>query len=106
MSIDTTVWATDLDSMISDLQSTLVWVNSAGTSQSVACTISPITKQDDVQVGGIFNYNNLEAYVKISSFTLSTLPSVRDPVTVGGRAYHVDNIEQDSIGARLMLRRV
>lgn len=101
MTIDSE-WASDIDEMVEDLPNMLVVVS---TGQSVSGTASHINRTDDVANEGVLNLANLEWHGKRSLFTLGE-PDVRAAVMVDGVGYHVVSRDVDSVGIRLILRRV
>ena len=106
MTIDSE-WDDDIDEMVADLPTTIKLIR---TGEEVACTVSHVGKTDDVAAEGVFNVGNLEAGMKLSLWTATDgVPNVRDVVQIGGASgakYSVLSKDTDSVGLRLLLRRI
>lgn len=94
-------WADDLDAMIADKPSVLLWGE-----QTVACTASPIMRSKDVDPSGELNLADVECAAKVTDFTGSVLPTAHTVVTLDGVKYHVVSTESDGVGVRIPMRRV
>lgn len=91
----------DLDAVASDWPASMTWG-----AQTIAGTVSPIDRTDDVAGEGVFNLRTCEFVARLDAFTDSTPPDVRVKVTVDGTAYHVDSKKTDEACVHLFLRRV
>lgn len=95
------ILAADLAYAASEMPSSLVY-----SGVTVTGSAGSVVKRDDVQPDGILNEAELEWHGKVADFT--TVPGVRDSVTVDGIIYYVVQREVDAagVGVVLWLRRV
>jgi len=103
MTISTTQLASDMDYMIADLPSTLVWG-----AQTISGTRSEVTKENRTEDEGDYLDYDLEWAGKIASFSSSTLPTDQTVVTVDSVKYYIERIVPDQAGVAVsfFLRRV
>jgi len=99
------IFETDLENMITDasnlFRSTLVWG-----SQTVYGTRAEVEREDDDEMAGFRDGSNLQWIGKMSDFSGSTPPGIRQEVTIDGDAYYVEgrSIAQDSVSVTLRLK--
>lgn len=101
MSISQASLRADLEAMRDDLPSTLVW-----SGQTISVTASPVMRSNDVSAEGILSVREIEVYAVITDFAGSVIPEPQAVVQVDGIKYYITDRETDSVGVRMMLRRV
>jgi len=110
MAINLTVLNTDIDYMIADLPCTLTAVNGTTLATAITGTMSEVGKEKENDIpfdmaAAELNMFDAQAVFKTSDFT--TVPSVKDSLTINGVIYYVERREdgQGGAGTNFMLRR-
>ena len=110
MAINQTVLNTDLGYMIADLPCTLTAVNGTALGTAITGTMSEVGKEKENNIPFDMSASELsifdaQAVFKTSDFT--TVPSVKDSLTINGVIYFVERKEDGQGGSatNFMLRR-
>ena len=108
MAIDTSIFATDLAAIITDLPSSLVWTPDGGAEQTVSGVASDLIQSEDVTETGYFEDDSRTWQGPIASFADSTTPPINDLVTIDGTEHRVMNTRKtdDGIMVTLTVERV
>jgi len=96
MAIPTSIFATDLAAVITDVGSVITF---SGTNYNVL--VGSVGKGKGLEIEGYYDDQDLQVIVKVSDFT--TLPVVNDVLVYGGTTYRVKGTLDTPDNASLML---
>ena len=84
MTVDTTMFATDMDFATNDLSVTMTW-----SGQTITVIKDDVSRENDVQDVGIFLNSDVTVWATIADFTSSILPAVQATVVIDGTTYSI-----------------
>ena len=84
MTVDTTMFATDMDFATDDLSVTMTW-----SGQTITVIKDDVSRENDVQDVGIFLNSDVTVWATIADFTSSILPAVQAVVAIDGTNYSI-----------------
>ena len=95
------IMAADLDFMVQDQSSTLVW-----SGQTITGTCSDIQRTANTEPDGMMQESDIEWVGTIADFTGSVLPAERATVQIDSVKYWIDRRVTDGVIVHLYCRRI